>query len=79
MLEETQKAVAALSSRQVTVAAAQREDHAKWIPRVGETSGGWIATDEMRQGGNGEWHGGWHLEMSVFTGENPDGWIFRAD
>ncbi|RVW36311.1 hypothetical protein CK203_106821 [Vitis vinifera] len=66
-------------AQNVTVAAAQREDHAKWIPGVGETSGSWIATDETRRGGNGEWHGGWRLEMSVFMGENPDGWIFRAD
>ena len=38
-----------------------------------------MASDEMRRGGNGEWRGSRRVEMLVFTGENPDGWIFRAD
>ena len=47
-LEETQKEMAALSLGQVTTTTAQREDHAKWIPGVGGTSGDWIMADEMR-------------------------------
>ena len=39
-LEETQKAVAALSLGRNTTTTAQREDRARWIPRVGEPSGG---------------------------------------
>ena len=78
-LEETQKTVVALSSGWVTTTVAQQEDHAKWIPGVGETSGGWMASDETRRGGNGEWCGGRRVEMPVFTGENLDSWIFRAD
>ena len=75
-LEETQKAVTALSAGRVTMTAAQREDHARWIPGVGEPNGGWTASDETRRGGNGEWRGGRWVEMLVFTRENPDGWIF---
>ena len=42
-LEETQKAVAALSLGKNTTTATQREDRAGWIPRVGEPSrGGWL-------------------------------------
>lgn len=78
-LEETQKVVAALSLGRNTTTAAQREDRAGWIPGVGEPSGGGMASDETRQGGNGEWRGSRWVEMPVFTGENPDGWIFRAD
>ena len=79
LLEETHKAVAALSSGRVTTIAAQQEEHAKWIPGVRETNGGWMAADETRRGGNREWRGDRRVEMPVFTGENPDGWIFRAD
>ena len=78
-LEETQKAVAALSSGRDTTTAAQREDRAGWIPGVGEPSGGGMVSDEMRRGGNGEWRGSRRVEMPVFTGENLDDWIFRAD
>ena len=78
-LEETQKAVTALSAGRVTTTAVQREDHARWIPGVGEPNGGWTALDETRRGGNEEWHGGRRVEMPVFMGENPDGWIFRAN
>ena len=47
-LKETQKAVAALSSERDTTTAAQREDRARWIPGVGEPSGGgWY---RMRRG-----------------------------
>ena len=79
LLEETHKVVAALSSGRVTTIAAQQEEHAKWIPGVRETNGGWMVADETRQGGNREWRGDRRVEMPVFTGENPDGWIFRAD
>ena len=78
-LEETQKAVAALSLRRVITTTTQQEDHARWILGVGEPSGGWIASNETRRGGNWEGHGGQWVEMPVFTGENPDGWIFRAN
>ena len=27
---------------------------------------------------NADWHGGRRLEMPIFTGDNPDGWIFQA-
>ena len=78
-LEETQNAMAALSLGRVMTTTAQWEDHAKWIPGVGETSGNWIAVDETRWSGNGEWHGERQLEMPIFMGENPDDWIFRVD
>ena len=38
-----------------------------------------MALDEMRRGENGEWRGSRRVEMPVFMGENPDGWIFRAN
>ena len=38
-----------------------------------------MASDETRQGGNGEWRSSRQVEMPVFTGENPDSWIFQAD
>ncbi|RVW40949.1 hypothetical protein CK203_076984 [Vitis vinifera] len=41
--------------------------------------GGGMASDETRRGGNGEWRGSRQVEMPVFTVENPDGWIFRAN
>ena len=60
-LEETQKAVAALSSGRDTTTAAQREDRAGWIPGVGEPSGGgWC---RMRRG-----------KAEMENGAAADGW-----
>ncbi|RVX15939.1 Pentatricopeptide repeat-containing protein [Vitis vinifera] len=43
------------------------------------TQWGGMVSDETRQGRNGEWRGSRRVVMPVFTGENPDGWIFWAD
>ena len=60
-LEETQKAVAALSLGRNTTTTAQREDRAGWIPGVGEPSGGgWC---RMRRG-----------KAEMENGAAADGW-----
>ena len=63
LLEETQKAMATLSSGLDTTTAAQREDRAGWIPGVGEPSGGGGEWRRMRRG-----------EVEMENGAATDGW-----
>ena len=41
-------------------------------------NGGWSPIESTPLS-YGEWQGGRKLEMPIFTRENPDGWIFRAE
>ena len=41
-------------------------------------TGGWAPANSSLPA-SGEWQGNRRLEMPVFNGENPDGWLFRAE
>ena len=85
------KAPAGIASReQLTEGSARQKETSSEHRVVSETGpekrsegqslvGGTWAPPETAPLTGREWQGGRRLEMPIFTGENPDGWLFQAE